>query len=172
LPRNGHAIQARVYAEDPDEGFLPMSGEITGLDVPSGPGIRVDHAIAPGTVISPHYDPMVMKVMAHGSDREVARRRLIGALREARVAGIATNLGYLQDLCDAAFMREAKLHTGILDAWKPERREIPPEALLLLSASLEGPSSIHGRGSPSGHGAANPFVDLGPFRVTPGNEAR
>ena len=93
----GHAIEVRLYAEDPAADFLPQSGELALWHPPSGPGVRVDHGLAPGQAISPFYDPMIAKIIAHGATRDEARRRLVGALHATRVLGLPTNLGFLAD---------------------------------------------------------------------------
>ncbi|MDP1691162.1 MAG: acetyl-CoA carboxylase biotin carboxylase subunit [Burkholderiaceae bacterium] len=92
----GHAIEARLYAEDPHAGFLPQSGDVALWRPPAGPGIRVDHGLAGGQTISPYYDPMIAKIIAFGATRDEARRRLLGALRDTRVLGLPTNLAFLQ----------------------------------------------------------------------------
>jgi len=92
---HGHAIEVRLYAEDPAADFLPQSGELALWQPPSGIGVRVDHGLAPGQAISPFYDPMIAKVIAHGATRDEARRRLVGALADTRVLGLPTNLGFL-----------------------------------------------------------------------------
>ena len=92
----GHAIEARLYAEDPAADFLPQSGEVALWQPPAGEGIRVDHGLVTGQAVSPHYDPMIAKIIAHGVTRDEARRRLLGALRGACVLGLPTNLGFLQ----------------------------------------------------------------------------
>jgi geranyl-CoA carboxylase alpha subunit len=91
----GHAIEVRLYAEDPQADFLPQSGDVALWRPPAGPGIRVDHGLASGQTISPYYDPMIAKIIAHGATRDEARRRLLGALRATRVLGLPTNLGFL-----------------------------------------------------------------------------
>jgi geranyl-CoA carboxylase alpha subunit len=91
----GHAIEARVYAEDPHADFLPQAGRLVAWAAPKGIGIRVDDGVASGITISPNYDPMLAKIIAHGETREVARRRLIGALEDTVALGIATNRHFL-----------------------------------------------------------------------------
>ena len=83
---SGHAIEARVYAEDPARGFLPTGGEVLDLAEPDGPGVRVDSGLAPGTVIGSEYDPMLAKVIAHADDRPAALRALDRALAGHRGA--------------------------------------------------------------------------------------
>lgn len=93
----GHAIEARLYTEDPHSGFLPSTGEMTLWAPPTGPGIRVDDGIRTGDTISPFYDAMVAKIIAHGSTRDEARRRLVAALEETALFGLATNRDFLID---------------------------------------------------------------------------
>ncbi|MBB1042652.1 ATP-grasp domain-containing protein, partial [Dietzia sp. Cai40] len=88
----GHAIEARVYAEDPAKGFLPTGGTVLGLEEPSGDGIRVDSGLRVGTVVGSDYDPMLGKVIAHGSDRAEALARLDAALAGTHVLGLRTNI--------------------------------------------------------------------------------
>jgi geranyl-CoA carboxylase alpha subunit len=92
---NGHAIEARLYAEDPHRNFLPQSGTLVDWRPASGEGIRVDHGLMPGMVVSPFYDPMLAKVIAHGGTREEARRRLALALEDTVAFGPNTNRGFL-----------------------------------------------------------------------------
>jgi geranyl-CoA carboxylase alpha subunit len=94
---HGHAIEARLYAEAPHKGFLPQSGKLVAWEPPAGAGIRVDHGLRSGQTVSPFYDPLLAKVIAHGATRDEARRRLIHALEETIVLGPATNRAFLID---------------------------------------------------------------------------
>jgi acetyl-CoA/propionyl-CoA carboxylase biotin carboxyl carrier protein len=94
----GHAIECRINAEDPAKGFLPSPGRITSYREPSGPGVRVDSGVGVGSEISGLYDPMVAKLIVHDTDRESARRRMLRALGEFEIGGIASLLGFHQAL--------------------------------------------------------------------------
>ena len=94
----GHAIEVRLYAEDPANAFLPASGRVSAWRPAAGEGIRVDHGLKEGADISPFYDPMIAKLIAHGKDRDEARRRLIRALEETVVFGLPTNRDFLIDI--------------------------------------------------------------------------
>lgn len=102
---SGHAIEARLYAEDTAIDFLPQSGRIARADFPVGPDLRVDHWIENGQMVSPHYDPMLAKLIAHGRTREEARRRLLAGLRACTVFGLTSNRDFLiACLEDGAFV--------------------------------------------------------------------
>jgi acetyl-CoA carboxylase, biotin carboxylase subunit len=115
VPFVGHAMEFRINAEDPDQDFMPSPGEITSLEVPGGPGIRVDSAIYQGYTIPPFYDSMVGKLVVWGLDREEAINRSGRALREYRLEGIKTTIPlHLRLLEDDAF-RSGEYHTGYLE---------------------------------------------------------
>ncbi|HEV2633627.1 MAG TPA: biotin carboxylase N-terminal domain-containing protein [Actinocrinis sp.] len=118
---NGHAIEARVYAEDPGRGFLPTGGAVLALREPHGrPGVRVDSGLAEGTVVGSDYDPMLSKVVAWGRDRGEALRRLDAALADTVILGVTTNVAYLRDLLADEDVRAGRLDTGLV-----ERRPVP-----------------------------------------------
>jgi acetyl-CoA/propionyl-CoA carboxylase biotin carboxyl carrier protein len=110
----GHAVEVRVYAEDPAAGFLPTGGRILALHEPAGPGVRVDSGVAEGWVVGSDYDPMLAKVIAHGADRREALRRLDAALRETVLLGLGTNVGFLRALLADDDVRAARLDTGLV----------------------------------------------------------
>jgi acetyl/propionyl-CoA carboxylase alpha subunit len=104
--RRGAALEARIYAEDPERGFLPSPGTVQGLREPSGPFVRVDSGIELGGEVGTEYDPLLAKLSVWGESREQARARLLRALGEYCVAGIDTNLGFLTRLiADEEFVR-------------------------------------------------------------------
>ena len=116
VPLSGHAVEARLYAEDPDRGFLPSPGRIVALDLPHGEGIRVDAGVAAGLTVPPEYDPMIAKVIAHGATREEALDRLAAALDDTVVIGPRVNTPFLRALVTHPRFRAAKFDTGFIDA--------------------------------------------------------
>jgi propionyl-CoA carboxylase alpha chain len=118
----GHAIEVRLYAEDVPAGFLPVAGPLHRFAIPSGPGLRVDTGFGDGSVVSPHYDAMLAKVIAHGRTRADAARRLARALRDAEIHGLTTNRDLL-----VAILREPDFLAGATDTGYLTRHE--PAAL-------------------------------------------
>ncbi|WP_243063757.1 biotin carboxylase N-terminal domain-containing protein [Humibacter sp. RRB41] len=110
----GHAIEARVYAEDVPRGFLPATGSVLALHEPQGDGIRVDSALVEGLEITDAYDPMLAKVIAWAHDREEALTRLSAGLRDTAVLGVSTNVAFLAALVDDADVRAGRLDTGLI----------------------------------------------------------
>lgn len=139
----GHAIECRVYAEDPDNGFFPSPGRITRLLQPGGPGIREDCGIYEGWVVPMDYDPMLSKLIAYAPTRELAIARMLRALDEYVIGGIRTNLGlFRRILCDEGF-RSGRIDTGYLDRLLAERRSQEPsqgrtddETVAVIAAAL------------------------------------
>jgi acetyl/propionyl-CoA carboxylase alpha subunit len=120
----GHAIEARVYAEDSFNGFLPQAGRTSIVRWATGDHVRVDHALEPEQEVSTSYDPMLGKVVAWGADREAARTALVDALGETAILGITTNTGFLRALAASEEFRDATIDTAWLD-----RHEVqPPDA--------------------------------------------
>jgi 3-methylcrotonyl-CoA carboxylase alpha subunit len=127
LAITGHAIEARVYAEDPQRGFLPSIGRITHWRMPApGARVRLDTGFREGDDVTSYYDPMLAKVIAWGGDRDRARRELLGALRECEVTGVATNLALLERIVAHEAFASGRVHTGLIDAHRDEL--LPPEA--------------------------------------------
>jgi len=114
-PMNGHAVEARVYAEDPSRGFLPTGGVVLEARLPAGAGVRVDSGIAPGVTVTSDYDPMLAKVAAWGPDRATALRRLDAALAETAVLGVTTNVAFLRDLLSDPDVLAGRLDTGLVE---------------------------------------------------------
>lgn len=112
---NGHAIEFRINAEDPENGFRPCPGTITRFDVPGGPGIRVESYVSAGSVISPFYDSMVAKLIVWGQDRDEALARGRRALAEFRIEGIATTIPFHQRVLDAEIFQRGQARTDFLE---------------------------------------------------------
>ncbi|MBS4727243.1 ATP-grasp domain-containing protein [Mycobacterium sp. SM1] len=111
----GHAIEARIYAEDPARGFLPTGGEVLAVVEPKVPGVRVDSGLSAGMVVGSDYDPMLAKVIAHGPDRPAALRALDRALADTAVLGVVTNVAFARFLLADPEVVAGRLDTGLLD---------------------------------------------------------
>jgi len=110
---SGHAIEARLYAEDPTNGFLPSTGTLHVWEQPQGiEGVRVDSGVEAGTEIGVYYDPLLAKIIAHGADRETAIRKLVYALKHCAAQGIETNREFLIDVLEHEEFRGGRAHTG------------------------------------------------------------
>jgi acetyl-CoA carboxylase biotin carboxylase subunit len=121
----GHALECRVYAEDPDAGFMPSPGLVRGLSVPGGPGVRDDRGVAPGFEIPVFYDSMISKLAVWGPTRDTAIARLRRALDEYRVVGVTTTLPFFRWLIDQPVFLEARADTTYLDRVLAERGRQP-----------------------------------------------
>jgi propionyl-CoA carboxylase alpha chain len=134
-PINGHAIEVRLTAEDPDADYRPSTGTFHRVDL--GENVRVDTGVDHGSIVSPHYDSMVAKVIAHGATRDDAIRKLAGALRDARIHGPVTNLGQLRRILDHPDFVAGRLHTQFLDEHPctGASGDAPP-SLALVAAAL------------------------------------
>ncbi len=125
IERRGAAIELRVTAEDPFADFLPAGGRIGTLRLPSGPGVRVDHALEPGTLVPTEYDPLLAKLVVWGADRPAALARARGALRELTIVGVPTSLPFHRHLLDDPVFVAGEYDTGyVAERWPP--REAPP----------------------------------------------
>jgi acetyl-CoA/propionyl-CoA carboxylase biotin carboxyl carrier protein len=143
----GHAIECRLYAEDPANRFLPQAGDIIAVSQPLGPGIRVDSALWAGARVTIDYDPMLAKVIAHAADRERARRRMIGALEDFLIIGPPNNLPFLRGLMELPDFREAAIDTQLLDrrggdlVVEPRHRELAAQIAAYLLAAGPRPAA-------------------------------
>jgi 3-methylcrotonyl-CoA carboxylase alpha subunit len=113
---DGHAVEARLYAEDPAKNFLPSTGKILALKLPAGDGIRVDTGVAAGAQVTPFYDPMIAKVIAHAPTRSAALDRLAAALDRTIVAGPRSNAAFLASLLRADGFRAGEFDTSFIDS--------------------------------------------------------
>ena len=135
----GHAIEARLYAEDPARVYLPQTGGVHVWRVPASSGLRVDSGIAENAVVSPHYDPLLAKVIAHGATRDEARRKLAAALRETTLFGVVTNKTFLANICDNPVFAKGEATTAFLAedfADDPSCSAAAPDTLGFATAAL------------------------------------
>src|SRR5512132_3567568 len=138
----GHAIECRINAEDPSNGFLPTPGRITSYREPGGPGIRIDSGVAAGSEVPGLYDPLVAKLIVHGVDREHARRRMLRALDEYEIGGITTLLGFHRALLEhQCFVEGATCHDVV------ESEELAERAQQLSHLQTTVPVQSDGRPS-------------------------
>jgi len=140
VPMHGHAMEVRVYAEDPDNDFLPATGTLEIYREPAnGPGRRVDTGVREGDEVSPFYDPMIAKVIAWGEDREQARLRLLDMLADTTISGVRTNINFLQRILAHEAFAEGKVQTGFIedyrDALFPEKAPLDEHFWQLAGAA-------------------------------------
>ena len=143
----GHAIEVRLYAEDPADDWQPQTGTVRTFEVPDG--VRVDSGVESGSVVGIHYDAMIAKVIAHGDDRRSAVRLLDGALRRSRIHGLATNLDFLRSILGDEEFGAARVHTALLDErladWTtPALDETAVRTLALAGALAEASAAASG----------------------------
>ena len=165
LSITGHAVEARVYAEDPDRGFLPSTGTLLHLGIPpDSTHVRTDHGVRAGDAVTSHYDPMIAKVVAHGESRDAAIARLSGALLAFEIAGVTTNVPFLSRLVADPGFRAGDVDTGLIDR-RLDRllaRNPVPEPVLAAAA-------MHAAGAlaepATGHCAEDPWSTLVGWRL-------
>jgi acetyl-CoA carboxylase biotin carboxylase subunit len=171
LTQRGHAIECRIYAEDPETGFLPSTGPLLRVVEPRGPGIRVDTGVASGDEVSIHYDPMIAKLVAYAEDRPAAIRKLINALNQYVIMGVTTNITFLADILQHSEFIAGNLSTHFIDDhmrnWKHHNFPLPDEALVAAAvtqmlARTESKSSV---GDQVGHDVFSPWNRADTFRL-------
>jgi acetyl-CoA carboxylase biotin carboxylase subunit len=148
LSQRGHAIECRLYAEDPTNRFLPATGRLLSFVEPKGPGVRVDTGVTTGDEIGIYYDPLIAKLVVYAEDRPAAIRRMLAALSETVLLGITTNWRFLQDVLRHPTFQAGDAHTTWIDeeftAWQAPECEIPPE---VLAAAVLAEAQIGAGGS-------------------------
>jgi acetyl-CoA carboxylase biotin carboxylase subunit len=176
VSQRGHAIECRVYAEDPAQGFIPQAGPILLYKEPQGPGIRVDSGIAAGSEVSVHYDPMLAKVIVSAETREAARQRAVAALRGYAILGIHTNIPFLLRILEHPQFINATVDTGFLDRESSAiaaamSTEMPQAAMAALAEHRRtvGTRGTNPLGTPGTIGSLgtlspDPFLTLGRWR--------
>lgn len=147
----GHAIECRIYAEDPENNFLPSPGRITRLRVPHGPGVRDDGGVYEGAEVSIHYDPMISKFAAYGKDRTEAIDRLRRALVEYEIGGIKTTLPFFREVIEDEEFVAGRIDTGFIPGWQSRRKRSAEDEtakdLAIIAAALASQTAASSSGS-------------------------
>ncbi|KAL2105457.1 hypothetical protein VUR80DRAFT_8332 [Thermomyces stellatus] len=175
IRRRGAAIEARIYAENPERGFMPDSGKLVHLSTPAtGPDVRIDAGFVEGDTVTEAYDGMIAKLIVRGPDRETAIRRMELALRDYEVVGLSTNIEFLKRLCrEEAFVR-GDVETGFIEKWKASLfRPNPPRDEVFVQAALAvlGGCRAAPHGGGLGFGAEEPTAQRElAFRVAAASE--
>jgi acetyl/propionyl-CoA carboxylase alpha subunit len=162
LRQRGHAIECRVYAEDPSAGYLPQAGRVLLFRPPERPGIRVDAGVVEGSDVSVHYDPMIAKVIAHAETREAAIGRMRAALSEFHILGVPTNIPFLLAVLDSPAFRSGHVDTAYLDE---EGSELAVPAR--LPAAALAAAVVHADTAPAASGT-RPEPRRDPWASLPG----
>ncbi|MHB0965098.1 MAG: acetyl-CoA carboxylase biotin carboxylase subunit [Bellilinea sp.] len=165
LFQRGHAIECRLYAEDPANNFLPATGPLLTFVEPSGPGVRVDSGYTNGDQITIHYDPLIAKVIAWGENRPAAIRRMTAALRETVLLGVTYNGQFLQDVLAEPQFTAGEVYTTWVEehfnGWQPPQCGLPPEVLVAAALAQLTPQSA----TPGEHDPYSPWRTPNSYRV-------
>ncbi len=152
ISHRGHAIECRVYAEDPAAGFLPQAGTLLLYREPTGPGVRVDSGVVEGGTVSVHYDPLLAKLTASAESRDAAIARALAALRAFPILGIRTNVPFLIRVLEHPDFRSGRLHTRFIDDHADEllaSSSTPPEAVAAAAVATTAPPAPSASARPS-----------------------
>jgi acetyl/propionyl-CoA carboxylase alpha subunit len=166
----GWALEARICAESPEQGFLPAAGRLAVVVEADGPGVRVDSGVRSGSVVSVHYDSLLAKLIVHAPDRETACRRMARALADSTYLGIPTNVDFLRRVVEHEDFVAGRLRTDFLDL-HPELTqrpaESPPDDAYVAAAlcAVLAPAGAASVGAGAGAGRSDPFREVGPLRL-------
>jgi acetyl-CoA carboxylase biotin carboxylase subunit len=161
ITRRGHAIECRIYAEDPAGGFLPQAGTLLRYREPAGPGVRIDSGVREGGIVSVHYDPLLAKLTVNAESRDAAMARALGALRHFPILGIRTNVPFLIRLLEHADMRAGHVHTRFIEDHALELlspSETPLEALAAAAVGTESDTALPA--SPAQTAVSDPWTSI------------
>ncbi len=171
----GHAVEARLYAEDPWEGFLPAVGRIAHVRWPAVDGVRVDAGVGAGDEVGTRYDPLLAKIIAHGRHREEALERLRRALDVTQTLGVTTNRGFLRQLLDEPAVRDGEARTDtIAQTWQPTDTADLDERAAVAVANLAGGRASGAMSPDTAHGRQGATLDAVPtgFRLNAASRVR
>ena len=153
ISQRGHAIECRLYAEDPANNFLPATGPLLQFVEPEGPGVRVDSGFASGDEITIHYDPLIAKIIVYAANRPAAIRKMQATLQNTVILGLTTNWQFLQDVLADPDFQAGKVYTTWVeehfDDWQPPQCDLPPE-VLVAAALTQFRSTLPDGSQPSG----------------------
>ncbi len=175
LSQRGHAIECRLYAEDPANNFLPATGPLLRFVEPKGPGVRIDSGVSSGDEITIHYDPLVAKLIVWAENRPAAIHRMLSALRETILLGVTHNGLFLQDVLSSSEFQAGDVSTTWIEDqfsdWQPPRCSLPPEVLVAAALAQMQPNEANGAnaGSPPVNGHPQSGGDpYSPWKITTG----
>ena len=169
LEQRGHAIECRIYAEDPENNFLPSFGKIHFVKEPQGPGIRCDSGIYSGLDVTMHYDPLLSKLIVYAENREHARTRMIHALNDYAVIGIKTQIPFLRDVMKHPQFVKGKTTTDFIPKymgdWKIEAAKKQFTEQALIAAALRSFSKTAARGVVGKEKTPTPWLTIGNWEI-------
>lgn len=157
LHQHGHAIECRVYAEDPTTGFLPSTGKLLQFIQPQGPGIRVDSGFAAGDEVTHFYDPLLAKLIVHAGNREDAIKRMQNALNDFIIHGVVTNIDYMRAVLETDDFKQGKVSTRWVETKFGEWAIPQPELHTLIAAALADVVFVGGKAQPAVSNETDPF---------------
>jgi 3-methylcrotonyl-CoA carboxylase alpha subunit len=164
LAARGHALECRLYAEDPARDDLPSPGRVLHLSAPAGPGVRLDSGVEAGSDVTVHYDPLLAKLITWGADRTESIQRMAAALARTAILGVTTNHARLRAIVEHPAFLAGELHTGFVDEHLASAAEPcpPAEAVAAAVAALRG---AHGEGTGRGPAVPDPWSALAAWRL-------
>ena len=173
LNQKGHAIECRIYAEDPESNFLPCAGKILYMKEPSGPGIRHDCGIYSGWEVSVFYDPILSKLIAWAPDRETCCRRMAAALNDFPILGIKTDIEILKDIITHPEFISGRTHTDFLQVnlpdWKPSMTHYDLDKALMVAGVYSSMEKRKPQVTLAGEEIESPWQTLGDWRIAGGS---
>ena len=165
----GHAIECRLYAEDPANNFLPAAGPLLRFVEPKGLGVRVDSGFTSGDEITVHYDPLIAKLIVWAEDRPAAIQKMEAALRETILLGVTQNIQFLQDVLADPYFRSGDIYTTWVEDhfgdWQPPKCALPPEVLAAAALIQFQDPAADSQGAPAGSDPYNPWRVSSGFRM-------
>jgi acetyl-CoA carboxylase biotin carboxylase subunit len=169
LSQRGHAIECRIYAEDPENDFLPSFGKVLFVKEPSGPGIRNDSGLYSGIEVTMHYDPILAKLICWGETRESARRKAIQALSDYAILGIKTQVNYLKDLLSHQEFVDGNTRTDFIPKnmgdWKDRRSREKLKEIALIAGAIQSMDKTSVKGKMVKATGFDPWISLGKWEI-------